>query len=88
MGYIMANKVTGKVYLALSKSDAGGNMGYSLTYNYSCDKDDPQETIESSNVEFSGPGNWDDYSEGDDYPFNEMLVPVLLDMLKNTQVNS
>ena len=80
----MTNKVAGNVLLALSKSDAGGNMGYSLTYSYSCEKAKPEETVVYSNIEFSGPGLWDDFSEGDDYPYREMLVPVLLDMLKNS----
>lgn len=73
----MTNNVSGKTTLALSKPDASGNIGYSLTYSYTYSSDNPEETIEYSNIEFSGPGNWDEYSEGDDYPYGQMLVTAL-----------
>lgn len=79
----MTNIVSGKVHLALG-SDPGGNYGYHLNYAYSCDKDDPAETIEYSDIEFSGPGSFDDFSEGGDYPYNEMLIAVLLDIIKKS----
>ena len=73
----MTNNVSGKATLSLSKPDASGNVGYSLTYSYVYSSDSPEGTIEYANIEFSGPGNWDDYSEGDDYPFDQMLATVL-----------
>ena len=71
------SKIAGKTTLALTKPDASGNVGYSLSFNFEYDENNPEETIEYSNIEFSGPGNWDDYSEGDDYPYSQMLVMAL-----------
>ena len=74
----MAGVKKGKTVLYL-KADPSGNVGYSLTFDYKYDKDGPGSTIEYSDIEFSGPGSWDDYSEGDDYPYSQMLAVVLLE---------
>jgi len=68
----MKNKISGSARLSLP-ADAGGNVGYSLTYDYEHDQDNMVETIKFSNIEFSGPGTWDDFSEGEDYPYDQML---------------
>ena len=69
--------ITGSTTLPLARPDAGGNMGYSLTFNFKYHEDNPRDTIEYSNIEFSGPGSWDDYSEGDVYPYSQMLELVI-----------
>lgn len=61
----------------LSKPVAGGNFGYFLTFNFEYQEENPEDTIEYSNIKFSGPGSWDDYSEGDDYPYSQMLREAL-----------
>jgi hypothetical protein len=71
----MKNKISGNATLPLP-SDPGGNYGYSLTYNYAYDEDNMAESIEFSDIEFSGPGTWEDFSEGEDYPYGEMATVV------------
>ena len=71
----MKNKISGTTTLPLP-SDPGGNYGYSLTYNYAYDEDNMAETIEFSDIEFSGPGTWEDFSEGEDYPYGQMANVV------------
>ena len=73
----MGKIISGSTTMSLAKPDAGGNMGYSLSFNFKYQEDNPEDTIEYSNIEFSGPGTWDDYSEGDDYPNSLMIVAVL-----------
>ena len=73
----MVDIITGKAILSLSKPDASGNVGYSLTFDYKYQNDKPDETIEYSNIEFSGPGSWDDYSEGGSYPYSDMYIAAL-----------
>ena len=73
----MGKIISGSTTMSLAKPDAGGNMGYSLNFNFKYQEDNPEDTIEYSNIEFSGPGTWDDYSEGDDYPNSLMIVAVL-----------
>lgn len=68
----MANNKTGRTILYLGKPDEAGNVGYSLEFEYSYSEDDPEGSIKYSNIKFSGPGSWSDYSEGADYPFEEM----------------
>ena len=75
----MINIISGIATLPLAKPDEGGNVGYSLTFNFKYQEDNPGDTIEYSNIEFSGPGSWDDYSEGDDYPYSQMLAAALND---------
>ena len=75
----MGEVITGGITLPLGKPDEGGNMGYSLTFNFKYQEDNPRDTIEYSNIEFSGPGSWDDYSEGDGYPYSQMLAAALND---------
>ena len=67
----MKNKISGSAQLCLP-SDQGGNYGYSLTYDYVYHEDDMPEDIEFTNIEFSGPGTWDDFGEGEDYPYLDM----------------
>ena len=71
--------VSGSTTLCLSRGDAAGNMGYSISFDYNYQTDDPANTIEYTNIKFSGPGSWSDYSEGDDYPYKDMLLVVLSD---------
>ena len=73
----MGKIISGSTTMSLAKPDAGGNMGYSLNFNFKYQEDNPEDTIEYSNIEFSGPGTWDDYSEGDDYPNSLMIIAVL-----------
>ena len=73
----MGKIISGSTTMSLAKPDAGGNMGYSLSFNFKYQEDNPEDTIEYSNIEFSGPGTWDDYSEGDDYPNSLMIIAVL-----------
>ena len=73
----MGKIISGSTTMSLAKPDAGGNMGYSLSFNFKYQEDNPEDTIEYSNIEFSGPRTWDDYSEGDDYPNSLMIVAVL-----------
>ena len=73
----MKNISSGTLTLALAKPDAGGNYGYSLSFDYKYQEDNPVDTIEYSNIEFSGPGSWDDYSEGDVYPYSQMFTAVM-----------
>jgi hypothetical protein len=71
----MKNKISGSATLPLS-GDPGGNYGYSLAYNYAYDEDNMAESIEFSDTEFSGPGTWEDFGEGEDYPYGEMANVV------------
>ena len=73
----MINIITGSTTMSLAMPDAGGNVGYSLSFNYKYQEDNPEETIEYFDIKFSGPGSWDDSSEGDDYPYSQMLVAAL-----------
>lgn len=74
----MKKLITGSTTMSLAKPDAGGNMGYSLSFDFKYHDDNPEDTIEYSNVEFSGPGSWDDFSEGDEYPYDQMFEEVLM----------
>ena len=73
----MKSLVTGKATFNMNEPDASGNVGYSLSYDFKYQKENPMETIEYLNIKFSGPGSWRDYCERDDYPYNEMLTTVL-----------
>ncbi|MBE9549445.1 MAG: hypothetical protein IMF09_08590 [Proteobacteria bacterium] len=54
-----------------------GNLGYSLSFDYKFLEDNPTESMEYSNIEFSGPGSWEGFNQGDDsYPLNDMLILV------------
>ena len=77
-------QLSGRTTLSLSMPDASGNYGYSLTFNYMCGVGELSETIRFSKVEFSGPGSWVDYSEGEDYPYHEMERVVLDEMTVDT----
>ncbi len=76
----MKNLVTGKTQLFLAEPDQGGNVGYSITFKYSFDQDDILESFKYSDIEFSGPGTWDEYSCGEDYPIGEMMKQALSDL--------
>ena len=73
----MKNITSGTKSLPLVKPDAGGNMGYSLSFDFEYNDDNPGDTIEYSNIKFSGPGSWADYSEGDEYPYAQMYKAVM-----------
>ena len=73
----MENVITGSITISLSKSDASGNYGYFLSFDYKYQEGNTDDGIEYLNIEFSGPGSWDDYSEGDDYPYPQMLAAIL-----------
>ena len=73
----MKNIKSGSTRLSLANPDAAGNYGYSLSFDYKYQDDKPEDTIEYSNIEFSGPGSWDDFSEGDDYPYPQMFTAVM-----------
>ena len=73
----MTNIITGSTTMPLAKPDAGGNVGYSLTFNFKYQEDNPGDTIGYSNIEFSGPRSWDDYSEGDNYPYDQMFKIIM-----------
>ena len=73
----MTNIISGSNILHLAEPDAGGNVGYSLSYDFKYQKENPSDSIEYSNIKFSGPGSWDDYSEGSDYPYSQMLELAL-----------
>ena len=73
----MKKIISGSTTMSLAKADAGGNMGYFLSFYFKYHDDNPGNTIEYSNIEFSGPGSWDDYSEGDVYPYSQMLEAAL-----------
>jgi hypothetical protein len=73
--HTMKNKISGNATLPLP-SDPGGNYGYSLAYNFAYDEDNMAESIEFTNIEFSGPGTWEDFSEGEEYPYREMANAV------------
>ena len=72
----MANIITGSKRMSLAKPDAGGNMGYFLEFEYAYSQDDPEKSMTYSNIKFSGPGKWEEYSEGDDYPYSQMFEEV------------
>ena len=73
----MEKIISGSRKMSLAKPDAGGNMGYSLNFNFKYQEDNPGDSIEYSNIVFSGPGSWDDFSEGDEYPYAQMLKAVM-----------
>jgi hypothetical protein len=72
----MKNKISGQSTLYLARTDASGNHGYSLTFSYRYDEGELSETIEFSDILFSGPGTWEDFGEGDDYPYGDMARVV------------
>jgi len=68
----MADSISGKANLAIARADSSGNVGYSLDFKYQYQAANPKGTIEYTEIEFSGPGSWEDFSEGDDYPYSDM----------------
>ena len=82
----MKEKCTGNIVMTLSKPDAAGNMGYSISFDYSVAwSNGVNPDIKFSNVKFSRPGTWDEFSEGEDYPYGEMQTAVMADIENNTQ---
>lgn len=73
----MSKIKTGCAKMPLSSPDPGGNYGYYITFNFEVDLDNPTNSFKISDIEFSGPGSFGDYSEGDDYPTEDMRVHVL-----------
>ena len=73
----MTNVVKGNATLYLSQEDPSGNVGYSLKFKYSYEDENPVDSMTYSNIEFSGPGSWEDYSEGDVYPYSQMFEAAL-----------
>ena len=72
------NKVkSGSTRISLVNPDAAGNYGYSLSFDYKYQESDPEGTIEYTNIQFSGPGTWGEFSEGDDYPYPQMFTAVM-----------
>ena len=71
----MKNKISGSANLPLP-GDPSGNFGYTLTYSYAYEEGHMAETIEFSDIEFSGPGTWEDFSEGDEYPYRQMTNAI------------
>lgn len=75
----MNKPVKSKTVLHLSKPDPAGNIGYSLSFNYSYYEEDISGSFSYSELEFSGPGSLDDYSCGDKYPIDLMIRQALAD---------
>jgi len=73
----MTNLIKGNATLYLAEEDASGNVGYSLAFEYEYEESQQSSTIKYINIEFSGPGSWDDYSEGDDFPYRKMFNLVM-----------
>ncbi len=64
----MEKIIQGRTTLILSQPDPAGNIGYSLSFNYSYNEEDMPGSFSYSELKFSGPGTWDDYSCGDATP--------------------
>lgn len=79
---IMSKIIKGKTILYLSESDPSGNFGYSLAYNYSYNTEDILGSFSYTDLAFSGSGNWEDYSSGDEYPVDKMMQKALSDQDK------
>ena len=73
----MTQQITGKTKLYLSKPDASGNVGYCLSFSYQFSKDIPKDSMIYHDIKLNGPDGWDDYSKGEEYPFDEMLNLVM-----------
>ena len=76
----MEKLIKGTTTLALAESDPGGNMGYFLTYSYRYNDEDILGTFSYTNLEFSGPGSWEEFTcGGADYPIDQMMLAALSD---------
>ena len=73
----MEKLIKGKTILYLAEPDPGGNIGYSLTYSYSYNDENILDTFSYFDLEFSGPGSWEEYSCGDEYPVEKMMKQAL-----------
>ncbi len=71
--------INGKTTLLLSAPDQAGNVGYSLVFSYNYNEEDILKSFSYSDLKFSGPGSWEDYSCGDDYPVDQMMQQALSD---------
>ena len=78
----MEKIIQGRTTLLLSQPDPAGNIGYSLSFNYSYIEKDIPGTFSYSELEFNGSGSWDDYSCGDDYPIDLMIQQALTDQMQ------
>jgi len=73
----MSKIINGKTTLHLTESDPSGNFGYSLTYNYTFNPEDIIGSFSYTDLAFSGPGSWDEYSCGDEDPLDKMMQQAL-----------
>ena len=74
--------ITGGTTLQLAEPDPAGNRGYSLAYNYSYNQEDILGSFSYADINFSGPGTWEEYSCGDKYPIDKMMQQAISDQDK------
>ena len=75
----MNQLINGSTTLYLDEPDQGGNVGYSLAYQYTYNPEDILGTFLCVEINFSGPGSWEEYSCGDEYPIEKMMQQALSD---------